>query len=274
MGYYGKIQYLFSVLDNRFYSSTLLNKVNACNNNENVLKCSGRPLIYNATVISNWSALAIFDNQTNAAFLQKQLFGMDLYNSVFINFKPVTYNSYNTKIIQLSSTVTTDPYFFVSTPSLRKMLNFRNNTFVHCGNNSSVQLYHSNRTPMNGFIETSQPVLPSNVSTTGNILADHIEGIDWKISFSPEFTKITEPAHPIPDSILSSSLFAPNDGFFSPVNYRGAFDATKKTIWTDDWTYVPVITQKEFNPTDFNHDGRTDIIDFNILMSRFGMPDL
>jgi hypothetical protein len=67
-------------------------------------------------------------------------------------------------------------------------------------------------------------------------------------------------------------LTPPADGFFSIVNYRGAFDATQGS-WLSDWALMQIQTNQQSNPTDLDNDGDTDVDDFSIFLGRFGEPN-
>ena len=64
----------------------------------------------------------------------------------------------------------------------------------------------------------------------------------------------------------------PADGFFSVVNYRGAFDATK-TSWLSEWASNQITSSQASNPTDLNNSGKTEVNDFLILLGKFNQDN-
>jgi len=64
----------------------------------------------------------------------------------------------------------------------------------------------------------------------------------------------------------------PADGFFSVVNYRGAFDANKGS-WLSDWALNQISTSQSSNPTDINNDGITDVTDFGRIVAKYGQAN-
>ena len=121
---------------------------------------------------------------------------------------------------------------------------------------------------------------PSTADTTqffqtdDNIAVETLPGIIPNVAFDAGNHNITSMFHVIPLTNVSSTVTAPNDGFFTPVSYRGAFDGSKEGQWLSDWALLEIQTQFENNPTDLNHDGKTDINDYLIFSGRFGYPNI
>jgi hypothetical protein len=91
---------------------------------------------------------------------------------------------------------------------------------------------------------------------------------------------ITDKYNPIPSPSLGNTITTPNDGFFTPATYRGAFEAGKKS-WMSDWSVQTIFRNNVTNalqsitlgllpcPTDINGDGLTNNVDFLQLLNQF-----
>jgi hypothetical protein len=139
----------------------------------------------------------------------------------------------------------------------------QNNTFLNCTPN----LYIAAGDP-DSLTAVNEFVAAGNITETGT-------GIDyaWTSTGNPNCV-LSGSFNAVPWSgKCSSTISAPNDGFFSPVSYRGAFEPGKKTWnqWTlpyqagYDGASVPC-------PSDLDGDNDTDVNDFNIFSNRFGQP--
>jgi hypothetical protein len=83
---------------------------------------------------------------------------------------------------------------------------------------------------------------------------------------------VTDKFDAVPASNITTTCTPPTDGFFTPVTYRGAFDATG-TSWLSDWAYAKLISATTgLVPcaTDINKDGVTNTNDFLDLVGQFG----
>jgi hypothetical protein len=77
--------------------------------------------------------------------------------------------------------------------------------------------------------------------------------------------------NPIPTMDVTSPETPPIDGFFEPVNFKGAFKPGA-TPWTSGWTLnqlLGVDNSIVSCPTDIDTDGDTDVDDFLILIGAF-----
>jgi hypothetical protein len=107
--------------------------------------------------------------------------------------------------------------------------------------------------------------------TDGNVAASTLAGFDFTYAMNTSTNAVTDVVDPTPNPQLTSSITAPADGFYSPVNYRGAFESGK-TSWMANWSYAAFIDAANGLvpcPTDLNGDGITKIEDFNILLGQF-----
>jgi len=84
---------------------------------------------------------------------------------------------------------------------------------------------------------------------------------------------VTTPFNGVPSNLsdVSTTTIAPADGFFTPANYRGAFEPGKKP-WISPWAYAMLVNYSsgvQDCPTDINNDGKTDNVDFLQLLGKF-----
>jgi hypothetical protein len=112
-------------------------------------------------------------------------------------------------------------------------------------------------------------------TTDGNVDAGaSIPGFDYTFALTltgSALTAATDLYDATPNPALASTITAPSDGFFSPVNFRGAFSTTNN--WMKNWTYSAFIDATNGLvpcPTDINGDGVTNVTDFNSVLGAFG----
>ena len=92
--------------------------------------------------------------------------------------------------------------------------------------------------------------------------------------FNSTNSGITTPFHVVPFTDIISSATPPADGFFTVVNYTGAFSAAEQNhSWLSDYGLMIVKSMSNSNPTDINQNGTTDVNDFLILLGKFGQLD-
>ena len=300
LGYSGKVQFYFGIssdslntgnvhsTDNGFEMDADDNKAATSTSNHS------HPIIYNATMISNGHILPSADNTGPAAIQAKELTGGEIYNSVFANWRSGLH------LAMARSNVTdkgdaydqwtndvTDPYLVANGGIAQpKSLIIKNNTFINCGSKSTYGNTKKYPLTKGALFSGKNPAIykaftvPSPADTTqffqtdGNVAIDALAGIDFKIAFSADNSTMTDPFHAIPLVNLVSTITAPNDGFFTPVSYRGAFDASKSDNWLTGWAQMQMKTLSISNPTDLNGDGVTDVTDLGLLLARFGFSDL
>jgi hypothetical protein len=249
-----------------------------------------QPVIYNVTMIGNGHIIPKADNTGPAAIQAKELTGGEIYNSVFANFRSGLH------LANARSTVAkggdaydqwtnnaANPYLVANGGKAQyQALKVKNNTFINCGDKTAFGNQKSYPITTGAMVSGKNPALYKNFTavtaadtaqfftTDGNVAIASLPGIDWTIGFSADFSTLTNPYHATPLNNLTSTITAPADGFFSPVSYRGAFDASKKDNWLSGWAQMQVQSLQNSNPTDLNGDGITDINDFIIFSGRFG----
>jgi hypothetical protein len=105
----------------------------------------------------------------------------------------------------------------------------------------------------------------------GNNAAATLAGFDFTHAVTLATNTVTDEYDAVPNPAVAAVAAAPQDGFFSPVNYRGAFDGGAAN-WMKDWTFPGLIQATQglvTCPTDINNDNVTNVSDFLILLGQF-----
>jgi len=300
LGYSGKVQFYFGISADSLNSGDLHTTDNGfeCDADDNKAATAtsnhSHPVIYNATMIGNGHIVPSADNTGPAAIQAKELTGGEIYNSVFANFR----SGLHLSTVRSTSTYLGDAYdqwtnstsdaYLTTNGGIAQYeaLKVKNNTFINCGDKSALGNTRQYPITTGVMYSSKNPALykaftpPSTADTTqffqtdGNIAVTSVPGIDTKFTFNSGNTDFTDYFHVTPLTNLTSTITAPNDGFFSTVNYRGAFDANKSENWLSSWALVQIKGLQALNPTDINNDGVTDIDDFSIFIGRYGYTDL
>lgn len=300
LGYSGKAQFYFGIssdslntgnvhtTDNGFEADADDNKAATATSNHS------HPIAYNITMISNGHILPHADNTGPAAIQAKELTGGEIYNSIFANWR----SGLHLSMARSNATDKGDAYdqwtndatdpFLVANGGIAqpRTLIVKNNTFINCGAKNTfgnTKHYPISKGIMKttvGGVSVYAPFTPPSTADTtqffqtdGNVAVASVPGIDWVMAFNASNSTMTDPFHATPIVNLPSTITAPNDGFFTPVSYRGAFDATKKASWLSDWALVQLQTLQNANPTDINGDGITNVDDFLLLVGKFNQLD-
>ena len=219
---------------------------------DNAFECDGddgtqstgawsHPIIYNATCIGD---------DTDAGIEAKERTEGEIYNSIFANYAQ-GFNVYNVRA--------TDAYQNWNAGSLK----VNNCTFISNVAGFTVQTTGSVITPASGADLTK-------FQTDGNVTDTTLAGFDFTYAMNASTNAITDQYDAVPNPTVASTLTAPQDGFFTPVNYRGAFGGNQS--WMNSWTYAAFIDAANglvACPTDLNGDGITKVEDFLILLGQF-----
>jgi hypothetical protein len=238
------------------------------------------PKIYNATVIGNGHIMPTKDNTGPAGLMAKELTAGEIYNSIFAGFRSGLHVTSGTT----RQSTTGDAYdnwtngTKQGTASVAQSLKVKNNTFIGFGNRPTKDFYITKGALTSGKNLTiaykaataaSADDITQFTTTDGNSVVASIPGFDYNWAWNASKTGYeSNPFHATPTSNIVSSITPPADGFFSVVNYRGAFDATKSS-WLSEWASNQISTSQESNPTDLNNSGKTDIDDFLILNGKY-----
>ena len=95
--------------------------------------------------------------------------------------------------------------------------------------------------------------------------------IDFSMTFDPSTNTTTGALNPVPVVDVTSPEVPPVDGFFSGVNYKGAFKPGAQP-WTAGWTVSQLIgidNSIVACPEDINGNGVVNVDDFLQLLGAF-----
>jgi hypothetical protein len=195
------------------------------------------PTVYNATVIGRGA---------NRGVLAKENTQGEVSNSIFANFPQ-------------GVDVDTDRAVDAYNQWLNGDLVFLNNSFAGVTDIFTVGGAAASTADANAF------------AADGNITDNNV--IDFSFTIDPTTNAVTDAYNPVPDAgTAQSSIAAPNDGFFDPVTFRGAFKPGAEP-WTAGYTLGALLETDNSLiacPEDINNDGTIDVLDFLDLNSAFG----
>lgn len=127
---------------------------------------------------------------------------------------------------------------------------------------------------INGVNTTSGADFTHFTVTDGNQIIAAQSLLDATFDVNPlTSNNVIDRVNPVPPAgTASSTLKAPADGFFSSVQYRGAFEPGK-TPWTQGWTLASQIGSDISAVAgctgDLNHDGVVNSTDFGLFVGAF-----
>lgn len=255
----------------------------ASNGNGHLTGYRSHPVIYNCTMIGTNKRKETSDNTGMAAIMAKELTEGEIYNSVFANFAvgldlwTGNKSGEGTRVATLSSAghTVTDSY----DNWLQGDLVIKNNTFIGCGsgNAGASTAFFVKDVAKNGSFYQS----PNTYSVTasdltkftndGNVQTSSVPGFSYIWNMNGATNVVSAQYNATPNPALTTSAVAPGDGFFTPENYRGAFESGKPS-WLTPWAYACILQTTGGIapcPTDLNADGKTDNSDFLIELGQF-----
>ncbi|MHC1708757.1 MAG: hypothetical protein AB9842_14710 [Bacteroidales bacterium] len=269
LGWSGKVQFYFGITNSLSTDNTDAdNGIEADADDQTSNNCPrSHPIIYNMTLIGNGKNVKTADNTALSAIMAKELAEGEIYNSLFANFY-AGLNIDTTK--QSTRTVTTSCNGLITgirAPYqnwLNDLLKVENCTFVGCTH------------PL--WFNKAAGVAPGTTDLTkfsddGNVTAASIPGFTYVWNMNKTNNAVTDKYDAVPNPPLSSSITPSADGFFTPVNYRGAFDPDPKKNWLSDWSYAKYLgTTAGLTacPSDLNGNGTVEVTDFNVFLGAFG----
>jgi len=310
LGWKGRMQFCFGIAGDSITGLHSTDNGFECDADDNK-SCTtfdrSHPYLYNCTFISNGHLLPTADNTGPAAIQAKELTEGEFINNVFVNFRSGLHlatarstsgngnggDAYDNWTNNSSDTYINPSYPTGSGYTSAQNAKFhslivKNNTFVHCNlkNNAApngVSYWITKGTmTTSGNPYTYKDATPASAADTvqfyndGNRHPASVPGIDYNWAWNAGHTDFTNNHYyAVPSANITSTMTPPNDGFFDVVAYRGAFDATKGSwLSTDNGFMLPVASKlQNYNPTDLNNDGITNIDDFSILLGKFGQLD-
>lgn len=286
LGWNGKAQFLFGIAGDSITGvhSTDSGFESDGDDGKTATGLRSRPVIYNATVIGNGHIMPTMDNTGPAAIMAKELTGGEIYNSIFANFRSGLHLATKRSIAADGGdaydnwTNTTNAYNGGSGKAVKNSLIVKNNTFIGFGTTRPTHAFHITKGALTSGKNATIKYEPATAASAddlaqftadGNTLAASVPGIDYNWAWNAAKTGYeVNPFHMTPTTNIASNITPPADGFFSVVNYRGAFDANKGS-WLTEWASNQVLTSLASNPTDLNNDGITNISDFSIFVNEF-----
>lgn len=264
LGWRGKAQFLFGIQlsqtqiagsDNGFESDNDDQKTNATP--------KSHPIIYNATFIGNGNfATTPTGGASGPAAIQgKEATEGEIYSSIFANFKS-GFNLVKSLGTRTGSVEAYHNWTGVdnSGNTIPQTLKVQCNTFIANQNALTVGMSKANLVAGDS----------TRFADDGNVVTSAVTGFDY--TFAGSGSTVTDQYNAVPNPALSTSCQAPADGFFTPVNYRGAFKPGE-TSWLSNWAYAKLIAAtKGLVPckTDITGDGTTNVNDFLDLVGKFG----
>ena len=229
------------------------------------------PVMYNFTIMGNGKSTGTSDNRAIAGANFKEGTEGELYNSVFANFK----NGINLqKTVSGTRTANTEAYHNWATTGGNGAtgLKIKCNTLVGMTSaftTNASSLAATGTAPIASdsvqFITTDK-----NVIVAGNTLPGF--NYNFTVNNTTNVFSVKNDVIPNPSLVVTGCPTAPNDGFFTPANYRGAFSSEAGKNWLSDWTYSKMLGTTQgvvACPTDMDADGDTDIADFLIFAPAF-----
>jgi hypothetical protein len=292
LGWKGKGQFLFGIAGDSITGlHTTDNGFEAdADDDKKAPALRSHPIIYNATLISNGHINPAADNSGPAAIQAKELTEGEIYNSIFANFRSGLHlatgrstSTYNGDAYDNWTNATTAYNNGGTGVAIKGSLIVKNNTFVGFGNKPTKAFYITTGALTSGKNATiaykaataaSAADITQFTTTDGNSVVASVPGFDynWAWNGAAHTSYSNNSFHATPSSNITSSITAPADGFFSAVNYRGAFDANKGS-WLSDWALNQITTSQAGNPTDLNNSGKTEVNDFLILLAKFNVDN-
>jgi hypothetical protein len=271
-GWKGKAQFFFGMKTDLTASADSDNGIEADSDDQasNTLPKS-HPVMYNFTIMGNGKTAGTSDNRGVAGVNFKEGTEGELYNSVFANFQ----NGINLqKTISGTRAANSESYHNWATTggNASESLKIKCNTLVGMAkafttNASSVPSVGTAPLASDSvqFITTDK-----NVIVAGNTLPGF--SYTFAVNNTTNAFSLKNDVVPNPSLSVAGCPTAPNDGFFTPANYRGAFSSEAGKNWLSDWTYAKMLGTTQgvsACPTDMDADGDTDIADFLIFAPAF-----
>jgi hypothetical protein len=255
LGWNGKAQFVFALKTDATTTPGGDGGIEA-DGDDNKLNPSfySHPFIYNATFIGNGSNVTPPAGGTGPyGIAAKEKTEGEIYNSIFANFR----SGFN--MVKALGTRTGGIEAYQNWNS--GLLKVNCNTFI--GNTAALTV--------DGSAANVLPADDAKFLADGNVIATTIPGFDFLYTMNTSTNVVTDKYNATPTPALATTCTPPTDGFYSPANYRGAFESGKSS-WLSDWSYASVlgITNGLVPcPTDINGDGITSNLDFLQLLSKF-----
>lgn len=213
------------------------------------------PTVYNATFIGSQDINGSDIDDTDIAMELKEATRGAIRNSILANYGTAIRVSGEAAPAHEGLGDTYDLLFTTGE------LVLENNTFVNCGQ------FLAGR--------AGAPVSEADsitLANAGNAFVASLPGFQPAHTMNVSNNSVTEVHDLVPEPAVATSTLPPVDGFFSPADYRGAFEAGKKP-WLSFYSVNALLGLAEnLNEcaTDITGDGITNASDFLELLGAFG----
>lgn len=256
LGWSGKAQFLFGIKTDGGTTPTADNGFEAdADDQKSGAFPRSHPIIYNATLIGNGNPTPTSDNTGPAGIMAKELTEGEIYNSIFANYR------YGFNLVKaLGGTTACGSHSIEAYNNwINGSLLVKCNAFVGNTDAFTIDKTAAAGTDLSKF------------TGDGNTAAATLSGFDFVLTQNTSTNSVSHPYDAIPNPNLSTNCAVTADGFFTPVAFKGAFDASKKS-WMSNWAYATLLKVTSGLvpcPTDVNTDGVTNNIDFLQLLGQF-----
>ncbi len=225
------------------------------------------PNVYNVTYLGSLNINGVATNKGFAIEMKEQTNGT-IRNSIFANYRDgARFNNDTSRVNGI------DAYDNWRAGTLKVECN----TFVGMTNPLIWRTGRNGGTTMHDSIITlaNQPAIFNKFFTTdGNVSVPTLGGFDFTHAMNVSTNVVSDVVDMIPTvNTATTCTAAPNDGFFTPAPYRGAFEAGKKS-WLSNYSMNACLDlENGLVPcnTDANADGTTNVSDLNLLLIQFGI---
>ncbi len=309
LGYNGKSQFIFGVSADSLNTGNLGAADNGfeCDGDEKngfnraTYTGNSNPKIWNATMIGNGKVLCRYDNVGHAGIMAKEMASGSIRNSIIANYRSGVHFSE----ARSNATLKGDAYDqWSNTPNYTSQYTANNGTVYPQLNSLIIRdniiikpagaayygftrgnLVATTTATSGSFVKdftgatniNTHPTAPTSadslqfLTTDGNSIVSSVAGITTALVFGAGNTSMTTEVHAVPSSNQVSPNTPPVDGFFTIVNYKGAFAASEaNNSWLSDYGLITMESLNSANPTDINKDGVTNVTDFNLLGAKYG----
>jgi len=263
LGWTGSVQYLFVL--KRSTAGNLLSdngiEADGDDNTTNVAQRS-HPKIYNGTFIGTPETAQTGDNSGDAGFNFKERTEGEVFNCIVANYdRGVVIDKIKTS--RPSGPDNEAYHNWQAGFPTSGTLQIKCNTFVNCPTLLAIE---------NNSVYTYGTLALDNTkfSTDNNVAVASLPSFDFTYAMNYTTNAVADKYDAVPD-LVATTCAAPSDGFFTPANYRGAFEPGKKS-WLSDWAILNIINTTSGIvpcPTDVNTDGVTNNADFLQLLGEF-----
>lgn len=260
-GWNGRGQFIFGAHADSSITPTADNGFESDGDDGATSPNKSNPMVYNVTLLGNYSVNMQADNTGHAAIEFKDRTDGEVTNSIFANWG---------RGLNLEQNSGTDNVYGHWTAGTLKA---KCNSFLNTRRGSNGAGAFGTAPMTITDVATAVTVSDTTkLNTDGNTHPGSISGFDWTFAFSNATNNtISDKFDAIPTANVATACATPADGWFVAAPYRGAFASNAKS-WMSDWTYMTLVKTSNGNvpcPSDLNNDGITNNVDFLQLLGQF-----